>query len=222
METAIQTVGLTRVNDRIWVHTSLSDYRGAHVASNGLVALSSEGLVLIDTPWNDSQMRELAGITKEKFGKDIRLAVITHAHVDRLGGINELIKSGINVISTPLTAVLAARQGFRRPSPGIHPDVARFHVGNLTFETFYPGEGHTADNIVVWFPACRVLFGGCLIKSGDSRDVCNAADSNILQWPDSMRRVLNRYPRARVVIPGHGKPGGQSLIRHTIELLENK
>ena len=26
-----------------------------------------------------------------------------------------------------------------------------FMLVNILFETYYPGEGHTADNIVIWF-----------------------------------------------------------------------
>lgn len=39
-----------------------------------------------------------------------------------------------------------------------------FRIGNYTFETFYPGEGHTADNIMIWFSAEKILYGAYLIK----------------------------------------------------------
>jgi hypothetical protein len=32
-------------------------------------------------------------------------------------------------------------------------------------ESFFPGAGHTRDNLAVWLPQQRVLFGGCFLKS---------------------------------------------------------
>jgi hypothetical protein len=29
---------------------------------------------------------------------------------------------------------------------------------------FFPGAAHSADNVVVYFPKKRLLFGGCMIK----------------------------------------------------------
>jgi metallo-beta-lactamase class B len=40
-----------------------------------------------------------------------------------------------------------------------------FNIAGVTLQAYYPGAGHTRDNIVVWVPQDKVLFGGCLIKS---------------------------------------------------------
>jgi len=46
-------VELNRVKDNIWVHTTYTDYKGNRTPSNGLIIETSDGLVLIDTPWNN-------------------------------------------------------------------------------------------------------------------------------------------------------------------------
>jgi glyoxylase-like metal-dependent hydrolase (beta-lactamase superfamily II) len=46
------------------------------------------------------------------------------------------------------------------------------------------------------------------------------ADADVAEWPASIRRVLERYPQAEVVVPGHGEVGGVELLRHTITLAE--
>ncbi|HYE12494.1 MAG TPA: subclass B1 metallo-beta-lactamase [Patescibacteria group bacterium] len=212
-------VELNRVKDNIWVHTTYTDYKGNRTPSNGLVIETSDGLVLIDTPWNNEQTKELIKLTKGKFSKDFSLAIITHAHVDRIGGINTLLENKIDVRSTSLTAESAVKYGFKEPDPSLdsNPDIK---IGNVAFEVFYPGEGHSEDNIVVWLPKEKVLFGGCIVKNLNSEGLGSTTDANIEQWPISLNKLLEKYSDADVVIPGHGKWGSVELIKHTLELLK--
>lgn len=83
-------------------------------------------------------------------------------------------------------------------------------------EIFYPGAAHAPDNVVVWIPAARVLFGGCAVRPGDSSSPGNTDDADIENWPTAIEKVLARYSMAEVVVPGHGAPGGPELLMHTI------
>jgi glyoxylase-like metal-dependent hydrolase (beta-lactamase superfamily II) len=89
----------------------------------------------------------------------------------------------------------------------------------VAFSTFYPGEGHTRDNIVVWFPARRVLFGGCVVKSIEAGGLGNVNDANLESWPATIGKVMARYPNAKYVIPGHQRWSGRDALRHTLALL---
>lgn len=211
-------IELSKINDNVWVHTSYEKYNGSRTPSNGMLVITSKGLVLIDTPWNNEQTKELIKLAKEKFKKDIALAIITHAHADRIGGIDTLLESKITVKSTILTAKQAEANGFKKPIPELDAN-PNFEFGDVSFEVLYPGEGHTSDNITVWLPKYKVLFGGCLVKALESEDIGGSADSNLTQWPDSVRKVQEKYADAQVVVPGHGKWGGVELIDHTLELL---
>lgn len=212
-------VELVKVKDHIWVHTTYADFNGNRTPSNGLVIDTSAGLVLVDTPWNNDQTKELIKLVKSKLNRDFSLAIITHAHEDRIGGIDVLLENKIDVRSTSLTAQTAEKNGYKKPLPSLDSDPS-IKVGDVRIEVFYPGEGHSADNIVVWVPQYKVLFGGCLVKALDSRGLGSITDANIEQWPVSVKKVLEKYPDAELVIPGHGKWGSIELVKHTLELLK--
>jgi metallo-beta-lactamase class B len=211
-------VELTKISDNIWVHTTYSDENGTRTPSNGLVALTSNGAILVDTPWNDEQTEELLVMVSNIFKKDIRVAIITHAHEDRIGGISTLMKNGIDVRSTGKTALAAEKAGFLKPQPSLDLEPA-FTIEDVEVEVFYPGEGHTADNVTVWFPKDSVLFGGCLIKSLDSQAIGNVEDANLEAWPKSILNVMDRYAHAIIIVPGHGILGDSDLMGKTWELV---
>jgi hypothetical protein len=75
------------------------------------------------------------------------------------------------------------------------------------------------DNIVVWFPGPKILFGGCLVKSEAATDLGNTADADLASWPRAVKAVLDRYPTAALVVPGHGAVGTTAALTHTIDLL---
>ena len=47
----------------------------------------------------------------------------------------------------------------------------------------------------------------------------NLSDAVLAAWPATLDSLLVRFPDARIVVPGHGAPGGPELIRHTKALL---
>lgn len=96
-----------------------------------------------------------------------------------------------------------------------------FEVGNYNFETYYAGEGHTKDNIVVWFGRNEILYGGCLIKSTESNNLGNIADANLQEWQPTNKKVIRKYPRPKFVIPGHYGWSSNKELQHTLKLLES-
>jgi glyoxylase-like metal-dependent hydrolase (beta-lactamase superfamily II) len=95
-------------------------------------------------------------------------------------------------------------------------------VGPRTLELHFAGGGHTGDNIVVWLPDVRVLFGGCLVRSATARHLGYTREAAQLQWPRTVEALLRRYAEAQLIVPGHGKPGGEELLHHTMELLQSQ
>jgi glyoxylase-like metal-dependent hydrolase (beta-lactamase superfamily II) len=95
-----------------------------------------------------------------------------------------------------------------------------FHVGEYAVETYYPGEGHTKDNIVLWVDTHEVLYGGCLIKSTENTSLGFVGDANLEEWPRTMQRLIEKYSKPKYVIPGHFGWENNDGLEHTLKLLQ--
>ena len=87
--------------------------------------------------------------------------------------------------------------------------------GDEVVQIYYPGPSHSPDNVVVYFPARKVLFGGCMVIGWNG--VGNRSDADMEAWPESIRN-LRRFD-AELIVPGHGDRLDPGLLDHTIELL---
>ncbi|MBD8501199.1 subclass B1 metallo-beta-lactamase [Paenibacillus sp. CAU 1523] len=210
------------MQSNVWAYTTIGVVDGNRIPANGLILETSDELVLIDTPWNDELTEQLFKLLKKQFPKKkVTHAIVTHAHSDRVGGIKTLINRGIKVHSTALTAELAEQQGFDRPLGDLR-NQSKMRINGLDIEIYYPGKGHTEDNIVVWLPKYKMLFGGCLIKSLDTKEIVNTPGSYVSNWPGAIEKVRKKYKNIKVVVPGHGESGNDRLLTHTIDLLKEK
>lgn len=214
-----KTVKIQQIDEHVWVHTTYENFDGIPFPSNGLIISTSDGLVLIDSSWDNKRTKRLLKKIDKQFDQEITRAIITHAHYDRIGGIRTLLKKGIDVRSTTQTAIMAVQAGYLPPLPTLDLE-SEFQVGDTAIETFYPGEGHTRDNIIVWLPQYNILFGGCMIRSLDTQSIGNVEDANMEEWPRSVREVMRKYPDTEIVVPGHQSWGDKSLLRHTLNLIE--
>jgi metallo-beta-lactamase class B len=212
-------VTLRQVAASMYVHES-RDARG--VPSNGLVVALEGGLLLVDTAWTDEQTGRILDLGQRRFGRRWLGAVITHDHADRDGGIGILQARKIPIAALDLTVEKLERRG-------VHGVARLFAAGARAgarpfedprgFEAFFAGPGHAPDNIVLWFPGEKILFGGCLIKSAEATDLGFTGDADLAAWPEAVRRVAARY-RPVLIVPGHGPVGvGDAPLRRTLELL---
>jgi metallo-beta-lactamase class B len=186
------------------------------VPSNGLVAVTERGLLLVDTAWTDAETEAVLAWGAQRFHLPWIGAVITHDHNDRDGGLAALERRHIPVAALDLTVAKLTRRGVRGVTTLF---LAR--DGALKdprgFEAFYPGPGHASDNIVLHFPG--LVYGGCLVKSMGATDLGFTADADLAAWPAAVRNVRARYTD-RAIVPGHGAMDltGQAY-QHTLDLL---
>jgi glyoxylase-like metal-dependent hydrolase (beta-lactamase superfamily II) len=203
----------------IWRHTSWSRLAdGTRMSSNGLLVQDGDELVLVDTAWGEAPTEALLGWATRELGRPVTRALATHSHEDRIGGPVSLARRGIPLLVHPATLRLATGRGVDTAQPiTAFADGDVVQVGGL--EVFHPGAAHARDNVVVWIARERLLFGGCAVKSADATTLGFVGDADLARWPGSMRRVRDRYPEARMVVPGHGDPGDRALLDHTLALL---
>lgn len=203
----------------VWRHVTWKDFgHGRKVPANGLVVVDDGHAALIDTPWTPEQTALLLDWAEKELRAKAEIAIVGHSHVDCLGGLPEVHKRGIRSIGLERTRELALQAGVEAPRETFAGST-RLVVGSLDLELFHPGAGHTVDNIVTWIPSKKVLFGGCFVKAADARSLGNTEESDLAAWPGSLARLRARFPEARVIVPGHGDPGGWELVDNTLRLL---
>ncbi len=209
-----------------------------------LVKMRDSTLVMVDTPWTPQATEDLLAWIEEKYGQARIVAINGHYHIDNLGGNQALIAAGIPVYGSDLTAQLIIERGELSLDETVTffsnngydycvddysnlelvPPTEIFPLEEgliLDFEgekaeISFPGAGHSPDNIVVYFPDKKLLFGGCLVIGWDK--IGNTADADMTAWPDSIRN-LETFD-ADIIVPGHGTRLDPQLLDHTLHLLE--
>ena len=213
-----KTVWVKPIAPGLWLHTTTGLIEGGYYyPANGLVLERPGGSLLIDTGYYPDQAETLLAWSKASLSAPISQAVATHFHSDRTGGVHGLEHHGVPTLAHPATVELTITHDPPTPKPidGFKADA--FQLGP-DCELFFPGAGHTRDNITAWLPRHGVLFGGCILKSGTSGGLGNLQDAVVGDWAASVRRLAERYPDRKLVVPGHGTMRGDP-IGHTLALI---
>ena len=207
-------VEITKIGDGVWLHTSFYIYpNGVKFPSNGLIIKEGQSLTLIDTAWGELQTVNLLSVIESQIKLPVTKALVTHAHSDRASGVDVLESKGVKVFSHPLTKQLTIEQGAPVPDNVISELKEEGSLVKFgSFEVFFPGAGHAMDNLMVWLPKRKILFGGCAIRSLDSKSAGNIVHGDINSWLKITKQLKDKYNDASLVVPGHGKVGGLSYL----------
>ena len=196
----------------VYLHTSFEKSESFGVfEKKGLVVIDKRNAYVIDTPVSANDTEALVNWFKKK-GFTIAGSVSTHFHDDSSAGIGWLNEQSIPTYASILTNELRAHEGkalatktFSEPS---------FWLVKDKIEVFYPGAGHTKDNVVVWLPEQKILFGGCFVKP---EGLGYLGDAVVEAWPESAQQLISKYADAKIVVPSHSKMGDASLLTLTKE-----
>ena len=211
-------ITLIKLSDRAYIHVSQAELPPfGRVASNGLVFINDGEAFLFDTPVTDAQTDELVNWLSHSLQVKVVGFVPNHWHVDCMGGLAYLQQQHIPSWANQITIDSAKVKGLPVPDHGF-TDSLQLKLGDKAIDCYYFGPAHTTDNIVVWIPSEKILFPGCMVKSMNSQNLGNTADGDLNAYPITIQKVMNKFPDARIVIPGHGPFGGPELIRHTYRL----
>jgi metallo-beta-lactamase class B len=222
-ETALgERVWVRPLSGHIWLIRSVSELEGfGDVESNAVLVAGVADSVLIDTPATEEQTAPVLAWAAKTLRRPVRHLIVTHCHADRMGGIGAARAHHIETYALGKTRALAREKGFVVPERELRSE-EQLVLSGITLETWYPGHGHTVDNIVVWLPTDALLVGGCFVKAAESKTLGNVQEIDPAQWAIGIAALRRRYAKARTVVPGHGASGGPELIVHTADLLGAK
>jgi metallo-beta-lactamase class B len=208
---------ISHLTGDFYIYTTYSTYEGSQIPANGMYLLTNNGVVLFDTPWDTTQFQPLLDSIKLKLNKSVTLCIATHWHSDRTDGLEYYKKQGIKTYTTLLTDKLSKENKKKRAEFLMTKDTI-FNVGQYSFEVYYPGEGHTVDNIVVWFSKEKILYGGCLIKGADAENLGYLGDANVVEYEATLKKVQKKCPDPKFIIVSHHDWNNINSLKHSIKL----
>lgn len=216
-QTEHEKLVITPLTGDFYVYTTYNTYEGYQVPANGMYLITGEGVVMFDTPWDTTQFQPLLDSIEMKHDKNVIIAFATHWHSDKTAGLEYYRQQGIQTYTTALTDELSKRNDKKRAEFLMNGDTV-FQVGQYRFEIYYPGEGHTVDNIVIWFEKEKILYAGCLIKGVDAENLGYLGDANTEMYASTLKNVQRKCKKPEFIVIAHSDWKDTGSLKHSIRM----
>jgi metallo-beta-lactamase class B len=214
-----QPLTITHLTGDFYIFTTYKNIDDKPFPSNGMYVVTKDGVIMFDTPWDFTQVIPLVDSIYNRHRKHVVACIATHFHDDRTAGLDIMRRQGAKTYSSTKTLELCKRHNEKQAQYTFLNDTT-FTFGQYTFKTFYPGPGHTEDNIVIWCPQEKVLYGGCFVKSTENTSLGYIIDANLPAWKTSVKRTIKKFKHPACVIPGHFGWQSTEALQHTLELVK--
>ena len=216
---------LDEIADGVWVWIQPGGESGV---SNAGVIRDDDGLTVVDTLMVRSQWEPFAAAVT-KLGGPIRRIVLTHAHVDHVGGTKAFPNA--SVLGSPQTSQLLdgempvnAYKAFMPAFDDEFDDLAELGTRPVTHLVtdaaqltprieLLPASGHTEGDVMALVADVDVLFAGDLCFFGVTP---LAFQGDPKTWADVLDAIAEL---AEVIVPGHGPVGGEAQVRELQQYL---
>jgi cyclase len=173
------------------------------VPGNTTALITNDGVLLVDDKFDVDHagiMAELKKITD----KPVKYVINTHHHPDHSGGNAKMQAMDVKVVASQE----AREQMVVANLPGL-PDIviehhAHMFLGGKNVALYHFGRSHTNGDMVVLFPADRVLATGDMYTKGDDLPelIDYSGGGSAVEWPGTLRSALQLD--FDTVVPGHG------------------
>lgn len=214
------TLKLYPMGKSLYRHETMFEFPGfGTFPCNGLLLIKNGKALMVDTPPNDELTKELYTFLQDSLEATVTKLIVTHSHNDCQGGLSFLQSKSVSSISLDKTKEIALSKSLPIASTTFS-DSLYFSFEGEKILCDYFGGGHTIDNITVYVPSEKVLFGGCLIKAQNATQIGFIKEADIDAWDKTILKLKKHYTDIETVIPGHGKQGTTTLLDHTISLVQ--
>ncbi len=198
--------------------------RNDYVPGNTTVMVTNEGVVLVDDKFDIDHANILAQL-KTFTNQPIKYVINTHHHGDHSGSNAKMQALGAQVVSSQQ----AREHMVDGNQPGL-PNVTidghgTLFLGGKRVDLYQFGRAHTSGDVVVLFPAQRVLAAGDMFTVGaDTPQLVDyPGGGSAKEWPATVDGVLRLD--FDTVVPGHGMvvdKAAMRTFRGTAERLKNR
>ena len=219
MATASPTLTLHPLGDGVYAWLQPGGESGV---SNAGVIVDDDGATIVDTLMVRSQWEPFAAAVKE-LGVPIRRIVLTHAHIDHVGGAKAFPHA--SVCASPMTSAvldqtmpLDAYKAFMPAFEEEFDELAELGTRPATHEIdtaaqltprveVLPASGHTDGDLLALVADTDVCFAGDLCFFGVTP---LAFQGDPAKWAEMLDAVAEL---ADTIVPGHGPIGGEAESR---------
>ena len=204
---------------------------------NSGVIVGDESVIVIDAQATPAMAETVIEKIKSVTDKPISHVVLSHYHAVRVLGASAYRAQQIIMSDSARDYVVERGKQdwdselgrfprlFRRHEhiPGLTWPTTTFsrslslYLGNREVQLHKIGRGHTAGDIIVYVPDCKVLFAGDLVEY---KSACYCGDAHFGDWPATLDN-LSRFDTA-ALLPGRGDAlTDKAMIAEGIRLTRN-
>jgi glyoxylase-like metal-dependent hydrolase (beta-lactamase superfamily II) len=216
---------VTRVASNVWAAIDNTQAQ-ASAGSNAGFALTSDGVVVIDSFANREAAQHLLADIRRATKLPIRYVINTHYHLDHVTGNSVLGAAGTVVLAQRNVRDWIHSENLRMMTEGaaathetltpeqvalvnnlvgptaVYDDAIDLHVGSRLIEVRHM-PGHTGGDSIVVVPDAKVVLAGDLFWN---RNTPNLVDASTKPWIDTLTKLASDYSDY-LFVPGHGAIG---------------
>lgn len=203
-----------KVGEDLYAYVSDNDF-----SANAVFLATADGVLVVDTGFDGNEATRLLSEIRKVSDSPVRFIVNTHYHRDHQAG-NGLIGPDAVVISTAWTrrrtewflesvvprlhkelegpALESLRSTRFRPAVLTIDEEVKVHLGAYEVKVYHPGKAHTSGDVLVYFPAQRVMAMGDLFLTNSSPAM---DEGSVWNWIGTLTEILEGP--AKTFVPGH-------------------